>query len=757
MMSEDKVRQLLKTLQINVLSEAQFRALKESEEGVDKTAMYLTPDVEIIVPGAGPDSIVQLSPIANESYSPSGSAFGINTIAGVKGYHVINVNGMQITVDDGNFAEPDKLINNYEFGETLQLDASQHIYNKLEIISLSSNDAGQSVVGVKSLVDYSLDLSLAEDPNENYCWVVGKYRGTIFPMARAAHTEGEGTKATARAAHAEGRDTLALGNCAHAEGRETEAHYNAHAEGRKTLATSEGSHAEGRETKATGSRSHAEGYQTTSSGNSSHAEGYNSEATEEAAHAEGKSTHATAACAHAEGKETYAEAVGAHAEGYNTDASGEFAHAEGTNTTATKRGAHSEGEGSEANGEYSHAEGNHSVAEGMASHAGGLSSIARGEASFAHGNGCEAKGTYSSAFGQHVVANGDYQFAIGKFNRTTTQNNMAFIIGGGDNASSRKDITTISWAGDASFARSVISPTVKLGAHYSHSVTDTSVAMVVGNGTSSAKKNSFVVYKNGNVESVGKIDCNYLEATNASINNLEVTNIQGADSISSRYVSVEGNVSSYSAPTEEYHCTTKKYVDDKVVTANLIYHEGEGNYTCDKTSIELFRAIYDDRCTVRLYKENVGYFYPILANNDNIIFGLLGDDMVYSYISVNSDGTAYVQDSMIAYFNDSGNLISNEPVEDYEVTTKGYVDETLWVNSCIYVQEVGDELQTDAGKFDYIKERLQNGLFVYAVVEDSHNHIRQYTAIEYDAGRDAILFDGWMWRGDAFLERDAQV
>lgn len=331
----------------------------------------------------------------NIAYSPAGTAFGMNTMAGVKGFNMIAVDteNMLITVNDSMLDE--KAVNVYSIGDILQFDAKNHNYFKLKITSLATNASGQSVIGVENTTGDPLNLSLDSDPTENYCWVIGKNFGEIFNVAKASHSEGDGTIAAGRSTHAEGRGTRAVGNYSHAEGRETTAAYVAHAEGRGTRAL----------------------------GDYSHAEGQNSTANGYASHAEGNST-AFGQYSHAEGASNMAEGTFSHAEGYGNTALGTRSHAEGDETTAEGGSSHTEGQKTSAFGLASHAEGHATQAIGEFTHSEGL-------------------GTIATVSAQHVQ---------GKYNIKDTEDKYAHIIGGGSSDEERKNIHTVDWNGNAWFA-----------------------------------------------------------------------------------------------------------------------------------------------------------------------------------------------------------------------------------------------------------------------------------------------------------------
>lgn len=465
--------------------------------------------------GTGTDSVVQASTTGNDNkaYAPSGTALGAKTVAGVKGFRMIAVDkaNMLITVDDANLAE--KASEVYTVGDTLQFEADKHYYDKLGISSLSTNESGQSVIGVEQLTDETLDFTLHDDSAKNFCWVLGKNYGEPFHEG-GQHSEGVSTVAGGRASHAEGKNTKAMGSYSHAEGKGTTAHCMAHAEGIYTEAFGNYSHAEGQSSKAHGYTSHAEGFLTLAEGEYSHAEGYQAEArgkyshaeggtgggdktvaTGEGSHAEGRGTKARGDSSHSEGYRTkadkyahsegfYAQATGeaSHAEGGNTNAagiyshaegirsiaSGNYSHAEGSSSQASNTNAHAEGTGSIASGPASHAEGSGKAtadrshaegastnAKGSFSHAEGKYSTAEGEGSHAEGDSTTATGKYAHAEGRSTKASSDYQHVQGQFNIPDTEGKYAHIIGNGAASSKPANAHTVDWDGNAWYAGKV--------------------------------------------------------------------------------------------------------------------------------------------------------------------------------------------------------------------------------------------------------------------------------------------------------------
>ena len=290
-----------------------------------------------------------------------------------------------------------------------------------------------------------------------------------------------------------GNQTTASGDYSFAEGNQTIASgLSSHAECNNTEASGEYSHAEGNNTTASGSDSHAEGSSTTASGNCSHAEGFSTIASGEYSHAEGRSTAASGDQSHAEGLWTKASHKSQHVEGeYNIEDTstaaantrGTYVHIVGNGTADNARsnaltltwggdlwhsgklshgnsisaeGLYSYSGGSETSalGNYSHAEGVKTVAQGASSHTEGESTTTIGTASHAEGLGSIAQGNYSHAQNQGTLANGNAQTAIGKFNIADTTS--AFIIGNGADTDNRSNMFFIDWNGNACFLNTLL-------------------------------------------------------------------------------------------------------------------------------------------------------------------------------------------------------------------------------------------------------------------------------------------------------------
>ena len=109
--------------------------------------------------------------------------------------------------------------------------------------------------------------------------------------------------------------------------------------------------------------------------------------------------------------------------------------------------AFAEGKGTKANGNFSHAEGFNTTASAAYSHAEGRGTIALGSVSHAEGTDTVASGIRSHAGGYGTIAKGDNQTAIGKYNIEDASNKYAFIIGNGT-SSTRKNAFTVDWNGN---------------------------------------------------------------------------------------------------------------------------------------------------------------------------------------------------------------------------------------------------------------------------------------------------------------------
>lgn len=121
-----------------------------------------------------------------------------------------------------------------------------------------------------------------------------------------------------------------------------------------------------------------------------------------------------------------------------------------TESTDYKLGtaAFAEGKDTKAKGNYSHAEGYSTTASGAYSHAEGRSSTASGSVSHAEGTDTVASGIRSHASGWGTIAKGENQTAIGKYNVEDTNEKYALIVGNGT-STARSNAFTVDWSGNA--------------------------------------------------------------------------------------------------------------------------------------------------------------------------------------------------------------------------------------------------------------------------------------------------------------------
>lgn len=365
--------------------------------------------------------------------------------------------------------------------------------------------------------------------------------------------------------HTPGTNSVAVGTQTTASG------HSSHAEGAYTTASGSCSHAEGFSTTASRSCSHAEGANTTASGNHSHTEGYYTKATHKAQHVEGEYNIADTSTAKADARGTYVHIVGnGTADDKRSNAltltwggdlwhSGRLSH--GNSVSATGLGAYSGGSGTSALGDYSHAEGISATAQGGASHSEGENTTTIGVASHAEGHGSIAQGSYSHAQNQGTIAQGDSQTAIGKFN--VANNTSAFIIGNGADADHRSNMFFIDWNGNACFLN-----TLSIGV----------------NATAPSKIADAKFYVEG------------------------VSYFKGD-------MTVTGNLTASTAPSNNDHLVNKKYVDDNLM--RLTHHyikakEGQANFDFSLVGVDDITNYYLVYFNGLLLIEGIHY---LISNN----------------------------------------------------------------------------------------------------------------------------------------------
>lgn len=137
-------------------------------------------------------------------------------------------------------------------------------------------------------------------------------------------------------------------------------------------------------------------------------------------------------------------------ERYSDSAVGNYSVAEGTDTTASGYASHAEGVNTTARGHYSHAEGFY-TASNVYSHAEGYFTTASGSASHAEGDRTIASGSDSHAAGYGTIAASEAQTALGKYNVKDANDTYAVIIGNGT-GTARSNALTVDWDGNVEAA-----------------------------------------------------------------------------------------------------------------------------------------------------------------------------------------------------------------------------------------------------------------------------------------------------------------
>lgn len=137
------------------------------------------------------------------------------------------------------------------------------------------------------------------------------------------------------------------------------------------------------------------------------------------------------------------------------EASGDLSQASGLRTIASGNAAHAEGGMTTANKEFTHAEGYGTTASAPQSHSEGANTTASGNGSHSEGYMTVASGTFSHSEGYETVANGYFQHAEGRYNKEDSINQYANIVGGGTSDDDRKNIYTLDWEGNATYAGTV--------------------------------------------------------------------------------------------------------------------------------------------------------------------------------------------------------------------------------------------------------------------------------------------------------------
>lgn len=154
----------------------------------------------------------------------------------------------------------------------------------------------------------------------------------------------------------------------------------------------------------------------------------------------GEVSFATGSDVTARGFASAAFGISSDANGRASLASGVWATANGDLSAAIGFAVTTTGEGAFANGYNTYAQGDHSAAFGE-------SSQSIGTGSFAAGNETSSQGNFSATFGNTVVNNTDYSLMIGEFNAplgtTTGPNSALFLIGNGTNSVNRNSFVAL--------------------------------------------------------------------------------------------------------------------------------------------------------------------------------------------------------------------------------------------------------------------------------------------------------------------------
>ncbi|MER3329573.1 MAG: hypothetical protein RIF34_08360, partial [Candidatus Kapaibacterium sp.] len=200
-------------------------------------------------------------------------------------------------------------------------------------------------------------------------------------------------------------------------------------------------------------------------GQNSFASGNNTKAIGTSSTAFGKSTRATGASSTSLGESTTASGTNSTAMGIYSNATGSYAISAGFNASSSGNTSLATGLSTTASGDYSTSMGGFTDAIGSYSTATGDYTSAVGFAAFSSGFKTEANGDISAAFGDSTIAESYGEFVVGSFDTDYTPNDATNY-----NAADR--------------------------------------VFVVGNGTSSARSDALIIYKNGNMDVNGNLDIN---------------------------------------------------------------------------------------------------------------------------------------------------------------------------------------------------------------------------------------------------------
>lgn len=304
------------------------------------------------------------------------------------------------------------------------------------------NSERAHVEGMKNTIN---DNSMASHAEGGYNNVTGKF----------SHVEGSYTKTIGDSAHAEGYNSYALANYSHVEGDTNTAYEDAigsHIEGQYNNSHGKYSHIEGTYNilEANATYAHVEGIFNHVYTSGSHAEGYNTKSIGTYTHSENAFTEAIGAFSHAEGWASKSGGDSSHAEGFFNISYGFASHSEGVNTKAIGNFSHAEGMGGSIVTEL--ADGNiaFSYEDLLANKAEGIASHVEGHINLAYGDYSHTQGTYSTTYGEASFSSGygvqaysSAETAIGKWNKSSKDDNNIFTIGDGSDNNNRHNIMSV--------------------------------------------------------------------------------------------------------------------------------------------------------------------------------------------------------------------------------------------------------------------------------------------------------------------------
>jgi autotransporter adhesin len=493
-MSTDTLSQLIKTLQINVLSYDKFKSI--DPENVDRTAFYLTPAE--LVRGQGTSSLVNYLDMEpgnpNRAFQPR--ATGATSIA-LGPYNTCGVIGLD-NISQGQEGKYDLVI------------------NPLTGLPIPVKHAVALGYGVTAMGNFSMAINRGT-------WAIGD---ASFAVNRATQAAGYESMSAGENTRSFGRFSLALGRYSVAGGSAYQ--YDTNNDGSRTYKLDENGQyipieqianliaqdpenglssssnipgdcafVFGLRSFADASYSFAGGFQSIANGESAVALGRNTLASGFTSIALGQSVQATGQNSIAIGLNAIASKIGSVAIGNNAQASadgaaafnaaiasGQFSAAFGKATAsgnyslaagynqgtieaprANALGSVAFGLGTVAGGALSMAVGQECSTAASYAFAGGMKSkvLADANGGFAFGNNAQAQKKYSAAFGQAAYAKGEYSFAsgyyafaeynysvaFGKYNaKTIMEKDVLFGYGAGSSNTARRNLFSVLADGD---------------------------------------------------------------------------------------------------------------------------------------------------------------------------------------------------------------------------------------------------------------------------------------------------------------------